>query len=108
MLLSVQTAAEQPARQQPSMLSSRTRVALAAGLVAMGVEMGVGLRILIAICCRMDWIACSSSATKNQKRTKFAQSNAANIFPSPRPRLTRLPRLLLVGWSSCKGGDITI
>lgn len=82
MLLSVQTAAEQPARQQPSMRSSRTRVALAAGLVAMGVEMGVGLRILIAICCRMDWIACSSSATKNQKRTKFAQSNAANIFPS--------------------------
>lgn len=54
LLLSVQTAVEQPAQRQPSMLSSRMRAALAVGLVAMGVEMAVGLRILAAIYCRTD------------------------------------------------------
>lgn len=67
MLLSVQTAVEQPARRQPSMRNNRTQVALAAGLGATGVEMVVEHRILTAICCRTGWIACSSSAIKKTR-----------------------------------------
>jgi hypothetical protein len=101
LLLSAQTAAEQPARRQPSMQSSRTQVALAVGLVATGVEMGVELRILIGICCRMDWIACSSSATKNLEEDQVAQSNDHKHFPivhrgaSARRRRRRRRRRLL-------------
>lgn len=82
MLLSVQTAAEQPARQQPSMRSSRTQVALAVGLVATGVGMAVELRILIAICCRMDWIACSSSATKKSGEDQVCTKQCHKYFPT--------------------------
>jgi len=99
MLLFVQTAAEQPVRQQPSMRSSRTRVALAVGLEVTGVEMAVELRILIAICCKMGLIACSSSATKKLEEDQVGTKQQPQTFshrPSSTSSSTASPAGLLV------------